>query len=288
LYRIGGRAHAHGITFESDWGRVYAADNGRDTVRPFSARTREIKAALRKVPLLRVFPAFGKAGTAIFVLLAALLLTEAFAPEVLYFEFYMPDALFYGLVSGAVALLFIVLLVLRKRIRRTLQYHGAEHMAINTYRAGKALTAENIARADRATASCGSVFVLVFLIVGVPLMFVPYSDYFLPVTLGVAFELAVLARRVKWLRWLLRFGMWAQRRIWTRQPDAAQIEIAQRGLCTLIELMDGETKGVNRRDAQGGRPLHGLLVGAAALSRPLRNFHHHRFNVISYPHLALR
>ena len=242
MYRIGGRAHARGITFESDIGRVKASDNSVETVKLFSLRTRNIKAVLRKVPVLRVFPAFGKAGTMIFVLLVALLLIETFAPWLLNFELGVPDEIFYLLLAAAAVILFLAAILLRNRVRRLRQYHGAEHMALNTYRQGKALTAENITRADRANANCGSMFVLVFIIVGVPLMFVPYSDYFLPITLGVAFELTVLARRVKWLRWLLRFGMESQRKIWTRQPDAAQIEVARRGLNALIELMDRAAK----------------------------------------------
>lgn len=240
MQRVGGRAHARGITFESDIGRVMAADNGEDTVQLFSSRTRGIKAALRKIPVLRVFPAFGKTGTVIFVLIVALLLIEAFAPWLLYFE--VPDDILYILLTVVSALLLLAALLLRGRVQRLRQYHGAEHMAINTYRAGKALTAENIAAADRANAGCGSMFVLVYLIIGVPLIFVPYSDYFTLVTLGVAFELTLLARRVKWLRWLIRFGMWSQRKIWTRQPDAAQIEVARRGLTKLIELTGRQTR----------------------------------------------
>ncbi len=242
MQRVGGRAHAHGITFESDIGRLYAADNGQDTFSPFSVRTRRVKAALRKVPVLRVFPAFGKAGTVVFALILALLIVETFAPQLLYVEFYMPNQIFYLLLACAAVILFLAALLLRDRSRRMLQHHGAEHMAINTYRAGEALTAENIALADRASAHCGSLFVLVYLIVAVPLMFVPYSDYFLLITVGVAFELTVLARRVKWLKWLLRFGLWSQRKIWTREPNAAQIETARRGLATLIELTERELK----------------------------------------------
>ena len=72
-------------------------------------------------------------------------------------------------------------------------------------------------------------------------MFVPYSDYLLFIALGVAFELTILARRVKWLRWLLRFGMALQRNIFTRIPDVAQIDVARRGICALINIMNEET-----------------------------------------------
>ena len=238
MYRIGGRAHIHGITFESDIARVRTTDNGKDTQTCFSAATHKFKTALKKVPLLRTFAAFGKAGVLFFILLIALLLTEVFVPKALTFN--MPDTLLYVQI-GIVILLIAVAVLARKPIIRLLQYHGAEHMAINTYRQGKTLTAENITQADRATTSCGSLFALVFLIVAVPLIFINVSDYILLIALCVAFELTLLARRVKWLRWLLRFGMWTQRQVFTREPDTVQIDAAQRGLCTLIAIMDKKT-----------------------------------------------
>jgi uncharacterized protein YqhQ len=243
LYKIGGRAHARGITFESDIARVYAADNGKETVRLFSAKSRRIKAALKKMPLLRSFPAFGKAGTIIFILFAVLLITTAFVPEA-YLEMYIPDTIFYSILAALAAAALLAGILLRRRIKRLLQYHGAEHMVLVTYRKGKALTTENIAREDRASPNCGSMFALFFIILGVPLMFVPYSDYLLPAAFCIAFELTLLARRVRRLRPLLRFGMWAQRKIFTRQPGPAQIETARRGLTALIAIMDRQTNAL--------------------------------------------
>ncbi len=242
MYRIGGRAHANGITFQSDIARVYAQDNGEDKVKVFSAGTRRIKTALRKVPLLRAFPAFGKAGVIIFAILAVLLLIEALMPEAFYSELYLSDTVFYSILAALAAAALAALALLRSKVRRLLQYHGAEHMALGAYYKGKALTAENIAQEDRASPNCGSIFALIFLIFAVPLMFVPYSDYFFPAIFLIAFELTLLARKVKWLRWLLRLSMRAQRKVFTRQPDTAQIETARRGLSLLIGITDRETK----------------------------------------------
>ena len=129
--------------------------------------------------MLRVFPALGKTGALLLLLIAALLVIEVFAPQLLEFELVIPDVLFYGLLAVLVAAVLLLAVLMRKRIRHLLQYHGAEHMAINTYRQRQPLTAENIAQADRATPSCGSVLALIFVIIAVPLMFVPYGDYFL-------------------------------------------------------------------------------------------------------------
>lgn len=247
MYKIGGRAHTRGITFVSDIARVYTADNDRQTVRVFSARSRRIKATLRKLPLLRAFPAFGRAVTIVFIILIILLLIEAFIPEALYFEFYIPDMIFYASLAVFAAAILVAAVLSRGRLRRLLQYHGAEHMALGTYQNGKALTAENIAQTDRANQNCGSMFIPILIIVGIPLMFVPYSDYIFPVAFCIAFELTLLSRRVKWLSWLRRFGMWAQRKIFTRPPDPAQIESARRGLIALIEIMDKNLKPIEQR-----------------------------------------
>jgi uncharacterized protein YqhQ len=238
LYRIGGRAHFHGITFESVIARVRATDNGRDTVKRFSAGTHQLIGKLKKMPLLRVFPAFGRIGTLFFVVFIALLLIDIVFPD--FFAIDGQGTLVYTLLAVGAVLVLIAIVLARKPIKRLLQYHGAEHMAINTYRQGKALTTENIARANRATPSCGSLFVLVFLIVSVPLMFIPNSDYLLIIVFCVTFELTMLARRVKWLGWLLRFGMWTQRKVFTRKPDASQIEVARRGLYALINIINEE------------------------------------------------
>ena len=152
MYRVGGRAHAHGITFESGIGRVRTYDDGRaDRVTVLAPSARKLKAALQKVPVLRVFPALGKTGALLLLLIAALLVIEVFAPQLLEFELVIPDVLFYGLLAVLVAAVLLLAVLMRKRIRRLLQYHGAEHMAINTYRQRQPLTAENIAQADRAT-----------------------------------------------------------------------------------------------------------------------------------------
>lgn len=240
MYRIGGRAHARGITFESQWARFTAFEDGSERLVRFSPRTRRIRAALGKVPFLRVFAALGTYGFVLLALMLALLALEAFSPGATDF---VPDRFFWAFLFVLGVALVVALLVTRGPRRRLLQYHGAEHMAINTYRAGRPLTAENIAAADRATPSCGSVLVLIFLLISIPLWFVPYGDYFTILALCVAFELSLLARRVKWLRGLLRFGMWVQRKVWTRTPDAAQVELARRGLCALVALMDAESKG---------------------------------------------
>lgn len=239
MYSIGGHAGLKGITFQSNTARVKATENGKGEHKAvFSQRTRGISAFLRKVPLARAFPAFGRFGTIIFAVLAIACIAELISPGVLDFEIVFPDAILYGLLVVAAAFL----LHGRAAIRRILQYHGAEHMALNTYKSGQALSTENISRADRATPNCGSILTLIFFIIAIPLLFVPYGEYFIILALAISFELSVLARKAKALRWLLRFGMWAQRRIFTRPPDAGQIEVARRGLTTLIEIMDNENK----------------------------------------------
>lgn len=234
MYRIGGYAGFRGITFQSYHARVKVTENRKgEYTKVFSRYTGGLRARLGRTPLVRGFAAFGRLGALLFLLMLALLLTDLFFPEAFSFELYIPDVWFYGLLVAAVALFF----TMRDRLHTLLAYHGAEHMALNTYKSGQELSAENIARASRATPNCGSMLVLTFLPLAIPLLFVPDSEYFIPLAFVLAFELNVLARRTRRINGVLRFGLWVQQKLLTRKPTPAQVETARRGLVTLIEAM---------------------------------------------------
>ncbi len=233
MYTIGGMAGFNGITFHTLRARVHVTASGRgETQTLFSRSTGGLKAWLRKIPLVRMFPAFGKIGTVIFSVLIGAFILEIFWPQLL--ETNLPDEVLYG----AAAALLIVIILTRKRVKKLLQYHGAEHMALNTYSAGKEMTVENIAAADRATPKCGSVMTLIFIVLAMPLLLLPYAEYFILLAFAVSFELYLLLLKKARPVWLLRFALWIQRRFLTRPPDAAQIEVAMRGMLRIIELMD--------------------------------------------------
>ncbi len=132
---------------------------------------------------------------------------------------------------------YIWLISLMPDIRRTFEYHGAEHKTIACYEAGEELTVENVRRHSRFHPRCGTSFVLIVLIVSA-LVFsmVSWSSVVmrillkllcLPVVIGIAYEIIKLAGRSEHcvMRAISQPGLWLQR-LTTREPDAGQIECA--------------------------------------------------------------
>ena len=123
-------------------------------------------------------------------------------------------------------------------IRRTFEYHGAEHQAVAAYEAGVSLRLENVRTFSPRHARCGTDFlVLVALVAVVAFALVSPHGWWgllasrvllLPVVAGVAYELLRAADRPaarRWLRPLLVPGM-AVQRLTTRPPSDDQIDVA--------------------------------------------------------------
>ena len=126
---------------------------------------------------------------------------------------------------------------LMKDIRRTYQYHGAEHKTIFCYEAGLPLTVENVRPQVRFHPRCGTSFMVLMLIVGMLIsMFIHISNPFLrtgvklltfPIVVGVGYELIKWAGRTDNVltRIISAPGKWLQH-ITTREPDDDMIECA--------------------------------------------------------------
>ncbi len=126
---------------------------------------------------------------------------------------------------------------LMKDIRRTYQYHGAEHKTIFCYEAGLPLTVENIRPQSRFHPRCGTSFMVLMLIVGIIVsMFIRVDNLLLrtcfklltfPIVVGVGYELIKLAGRRDDLftRIISAPGKWLQH-VTTREPDDSMIECA--------------------------------------------------------------
>ena len=126
---------------------------------------------------------------------------------------------------------------LGKGIRRTYEYHGAEHKTIACFEAALPLTVENVKKQCRFHPRCGTSFIFLVLIIGIFFgCFNPYTVVWqrvlfgfalLPLIMGVSYELIRLAGRYDnpLTRVLSAPGLWMQR-ITTREPDAKQIECA--------------------------------------------------------------
>ena len=124
-----------------------------------------------------------------------------------------------------------------KDIRRTYEYHGAEHKTIACYEAGEELTVENVKKHTRFHPRCGTSFIFITLIVSILVMcLVPLtvvwqrvivSVLLLPVVVGISYEFIRIAGRSN--NWLTRALSWPGlqiQRITTREPDGSQIECA--------------------------------------------------------------
>jgi len=123
-------------------------------------------------------------------------------------------------------------------VRRTFQYHGAEHMSIHTLEGGDPLTVEAAHKYPTAHPRCGTEFLVVVLIVSIlafavvgklsPLMLIASRVLLVPIIAAVSYELLQLGARHRShaiVRWLWSPGIWVQM-ITTRQPSDDMIEVA--------------------------------------------------------------
>ena len=142
-----------------------------------------------------------------------------------------------GLVKIILFVLYMWLTGKGKSIRRTYEYHGAEHKTIACFEAALPLTVENVKKQSRFHPRCGTSFIFLVLLISIFFgCFNPYTEVLprvlfgfalLPLIMGVSYELIRLAGRDDNVctRILSAPGLWMQR-ITTREPDASQIECA--------------------------------------------------------------
>ena len=155
-------------------------------------------------------------------------------------------SVFEGLLRIAILVGYMSLVTLMKDIRRTFQYHGAEHKTIFCYEHGKELTVENVRGERRFHPRCGTSFLILMLIVSIFVSFfidplfllitgsVPHvlirslvKLLMLPLVMGIGYELIKLAGRHDNLftRIISAPGMWLQH-ITVLEPDDGMIECA--------------------------------------------------------------
>ena len=133
---------------------------------------------------------------------------------------------------------YMALMLLMKDIRRTFQFHGAEHKTIFCYEHGKELTVENIRGERRFHPRCGTSFLVLMLLVSILIgFFIPATLNkwlltaiklaIMPLVMGIGYELIKFCGRHD--NWLTRIiaapGLWFQR-ITVLEPDDAMIECA--------------------------------------------------------------
>jgi uncharacterized protein YqhQ len=182
--------------------------------------------------------------------------------------------------GGIRVVIFIGYLLLVGRaadVRRTFQYHGAEHMSIHTLEAGDPLTVTEARKYPTAHPRCGTEFLVVVLIVSIlafavvgklsPVWLVVSRVVLVPVIAAISYELLQLGarhRRHTLVRWLWSPGIWVQA-ITTRQPTDDMIEVAIVSLERAL-IADGNEVPTGSADF-AARPLNPEAAVASAPGR---------------------
>ncbi len=155
-------------------------------------------------------------------------------------------SVFEGVLRIVILVAYMALVSLMKDIRRTFEYHGAEHKTIFCYEKGLELTVENVRNQRRFHPRCGTSFLILMVLVGILISFlidplcvlifngvpptilrVAIKLCLIPIIMGVGYELLKLAGRHENIltRIISAPGMWLQH-ITVREPDDSMIECA--------------------------------------------------------------
>jgi uncharacterized protein YqhQ len=151
-----------------------------------------------------------------------------------------------------VFLAYISLVSMWGEFRRVLQYHGAEHKAINAHEAGAAMEVAAVRGYPRLHRRCGTSFIFIVILVSIALFsLIPspgfvtrlaYRFALIPVIAGVSYELLRLSARHEGsllMRLLTAPGLGFQR-LTTREPDDDMIEVAIAAVQEVLRLSDRE------------------------------------------------
>ena len=146
-------------------------------------------------------------------------------------------SIFEGVLRIGIFVAYVALISLVPDIKRTFQYHGAEHKTIFCYENDLPLTVENVRKQGRFHPRCGTSFLLLMLLLGIIVGFlIPFSNPFLrtftkllciPVIMNVCYEVQKACARHDNLlsRLFTAPGLWMQR-LTVKEPDDKMIAAA--------------------------------------------------------------
>lgn len=143
-----------------------------------------------------------------------------------------------GLFRVALFLGYLLLIGRSADVRRTFQYHGAEHQTITAFEHGEPLEPATVIRHPTLHVRCGTNFLILVMLVTI-VVFAAFGNpglwwrigsrlVAIPLIAGVAFELLRLGAKFPdsaVVRALMAPGLWLQS-ITTRAPEPAQVEVA--------------------------------------------------------------
>ncbi len=149
-----------------------------------------------------------------------------------------------GLTKITFLIIYLYLISLMPDVRRTFQYHGAEHKVVNSYEKNDL---KNAKKYSRIHLRCGTSFVLfvlalsVFVYIFLPIDISFLSKYglrllLLPLIAGIAYELIRISPKCEknmLFMLLISPGLLLQR-LTTREPTDEQIEVAKAALQAVV------------------------------------------------------
>lgn len=161
------------------------------------------------------------------------------------------QSLFEGILKIVIFITYMWIVSKTESIRRTYEYHGAEHKTIACYEHGLELTVENVKPQIRFHPRCGTSFIFLVLLISIliysifPITNQMFIDTFavseglamilrvsskillLPVIVSISYEVIRLAGRYDNIltKIISAPGLWLQR-LTTKEPDDSEIEAA--------------------------------------------------------------
>ncbi len=164
-----------------------------------------------------------------------------------------------GVVKLVIFFIYLVLCSRLKDIRRTFQYHGAEHKTIFCYERGLELTVENARSMPRHHPRCGTSFLFVVIVIAVlascvvfalpgirdvatnPLVRILLHLVLLPIVVSVTYELNRFIGRHDnpVTHFLSAPGLWMQN-FTTFEPDDSMLEVAIEALTRVLPAHQGD------------------------------------------------
>ena len=157
-----------------------------------------------------------------------------------------------GLVKIGIFVGYVAVVSAMKDIRRTFEYHGAEHKSIHCFENGLPLTPENAQTFRVMHPRCGTNFMFIVMLVGILVTSVLQISWgsllirsllkllTLPLIMGISYELLRLAGRYNnVLTRLFSLPGMLMQRLTARTPDHAQLEVAIAALNACLELENG-------------------------------------------------
>lgn len=180
------------------------------------------------------------------------------------------QSLFEGILKIIIFLLYMWITSFSKDIRRTYEYHGAEHKTIACYEAKLPLTVENVEKQRRFHPRCGTSFIFLVLIISIlvysifPITNALFIENFgvsetiamilrvaskiilLPIIVGISYEIIRLAGKYDNFatRIISAPGLCVQR-LTTKEPDKSQIEVAIEAMNLVIPENNVKTNEIS-------------------------------------------